>query len=83
MHFTQLLLIRLNSHVREQFIFGVFTEVANEATRLCLNPFETSHIPACLLRASRWLRCVLVGHCTETANQTLQAHFITARCVCA
>lgn len=33
MHFTQLLLIRLNSHVREQFILGFFTEVANEATK--------------------------------------------------
>lgn len=33
MHFTQLLVIRLNSHVREQFILGFFTEVANEATK--------------------------------------------------
>lgn len=50
---------------------------------LCLNPFERRHNPACLLCTSRWLRCVLVDHCSETANQKLQAHFITAHCVCA
>lgn len=66
----------INYHIRSLFFLTRFWYFG-------LNPFERRHIPSCLLCTSRWLRCVLVGQCSETAKQKLRAHFITACCVCA